>query len=68
MKEEGGGSISPKHLNDIERDRRSLTSESLIRQFSGILNIPEDDHTHLQVGAYLGSDRPRYRTFQPYPE
>ncbi len=40
MKEEGGGSISPQYLNDIEHDRRSPSSGHLIRQFSGILNIP----------------------------
>ena len=42
MKEEGGGSISPQYLNDIEHDRRSPSSGHLIRQFSGILHIPED--------------------------
>lgn len=42
MKEEGGGSISPQYLNDIEHDRRSPSSGHLIRQFSSILNIPED--------------------------
>ena len=42
MKEEGGGSISPQYLNDIEHDRRSPSSGYLIRQFSGFLNIPED--------------------------
>ncbi|NPD18844.1 helix-turn-helix domain-containing protein [Alterinioella nitratireducens] len=41
-KEESGGSISPQYLNDIEHDRRSPSSGHLIRQFSGILNIPED--------------------------
>lgn len=42
MKEEDGGSISPQYLNDIEHDRRSPSSGHLIRQFSGILKIPED--------------------------
>jgi transcriptional regulator with XRE-family HTH domain len=41
-KEEDGSSISPQYLNDIEHDRRSPSSGHLIRQFSGILNIPED--------------------------
>jgi transcriptional regulator with XRE-family HTH domain len=41
-KEEDGGPISPQYLNDIEHDRRSPSSGHLIRQFSGILNIPED--------------------------
>ena len=34
MKEEGGGSISPQYLNDIEHDRRSPTSDHLIKQFA----------------------------------
>ncbi len=42
VKDEGGGSISPQYLNDIEHDRRSPSSGHLIRQFSGTLNIPED--------------------------
>lgn len=42
MKEEDTGAISPQYLNDIEHDRRSPSSGHLIRQFSGILNIPED--------------------------
>lgn len=42
MKEEGGGSISPQYLNDIEHDRRSPSSGHLIRQFSGTLDIPQD--------------------------
>ncbi|MBL4543456.1 MAG: helix-turn-helix transcriptional regulator [Rhodobacteraceae bacterium] len=42
MKEEWGGAISPQYLNDIEHDRRSPSSSHLIRQFSGILDIPED--------------------------
>ncbi|MCZ0814244.1 helix-turn-helix transcriptional regulator [Roseovarius sp. EGI FJ00037] len=42
MKEEGGGSISPQYLNDIEHDRRSPSSGHLIRQFSSIVNLPED--------------------------
>jgi len=42
QKEDGGGSISPQYLNDIEHDRRNPTSGHLIRQFAGILDIPED--------------------------
>lgn len=42
MKEDGGGAISPQYLNDIEHDRRSPSSGHLIRQFSGILSVPED--------------------------
>jgi transcriptional regulator with XRE-family HTH domain len=42
MKEDDAGPISPQYLNDIEHDRRSPSSGHLIRQFSRILNIPED--------------------------
>lgn len=37
MKDEGGGSISPQYLNDIEHDRRSPTSDHLIKQFAKVL-------------------------------
>jgi hypothetical protein len=59
MKEEGGGSISPQYLNDIEHDRRSPSSGHQLRQFSCILNIPEDysrvsrDLTALRFSASL---------------
>lgn len=41
MKEEDGTAISPQYLNDIEHDRRSPTSDHLIRQFAAVLNIDE---------------------------
>lgn len=41
MKEEGGGSISAQYLNDIEHDRRSPTSDHLIRQFATVLEVDE---------------------------
>jgi transcriptional regulator with XRE-family HTH domain len=37
-KKEGGGPISPQYLNDIEHDRRSPTSDHLIKQFATILD------------------------------
>jgi|SRR5690554_445618 transcriptional regulator with XRE-family HTH domain len=40
-KEEGGGPISPQYLNDIEHDRRSPTSDHLIKQFATILDEDE---------------------------
>ena len=42
MKEEDGAPISPQYLNDIEHDRRSPTSDHLIRQFAKALDLPED--------------------------
>ena len=41
MKEDRGGAISPQYLNDIEHDRRSPTSDHLIRQFARILDEDE---------------------------
>jgi len=41
MKEEEGGAISPQYLNDIEHDRRSPTSDHLIRQFATLLSVDE---------------------------
>ena len=41
MKEEGSGSISPQYLNDIEHDRRSPTSDHLIKQFAKVLDEDE---------------------------
>ncbi|MDP2738784.1 MAG: helix-turn-helix transcriptional regulator [Pseudorhodobacter sp.] len=41
MKDEGGSSISPQYLNDIEHDRRSPTSDHLIRQFATVLEVDE---------------------------
>ncbi|HXF88075.1 MAG TPA: helix-turn-helix transcriptional regulator [Xanthobacteraceae bacterium] len=41
VKEEGGGPISPQYLNDIEHDRRSPTSDHLIKQFAKVLDEDE---------------------------
>jgi transcriptional regulator with XRE-family HTH domain len=42
VKKEDGQPISPQYLNDIERDRRSPSSDFLIEQFATILSIPPD--------------------------
>lgn len=42
LKEEDGAAISPQYLNDIEHDRRSPTSDHLIRQFAVALDLSED--------------------------
>jgi len=41
VKDEDGGAISPQYLNDIEHDRRSPTSDHLIKQFAKILGEDE---------------------------
>jgi len=43
QKEDGSGSISPQYLNDIEHDRRSPTSDQLIREFARALSVDADD-------------------------
>lgn len=42
MKEEGEGCISPQYLNDIEHDRRSPTSDHLIKQFAQAISEDEN--------------------------
>jgi transcriptional regulator with XRE-family HTH domain len=42
LREEDGQPISPQYLNDIERDRRSPTSDHLIQQFANVLKIDAD--------------------------
>jgi transcriptional regulator with XRE-family HTH domain len=42
VKDDDGGAISPQYLNDIEHDRRSPTSDSLIRQFATVLDADEN--------------------------
>ena len=41
MKDEECGAISPQYLNDIEHDRRSPTSDHIIRQFATVLEMDE---------------------------
>lgn len=42
IKREDGESISPQYLNDIERDRRSPSSEHMVKQFAQILELDAD--------------------------
>jgi transcriptional regulator with XRE-family HTH domain len=48
-REEDGQSISAQYLNDIEHDRRSPTSDHLIRQFARVLKI-DPDYLHYLAG------------------
>lgn len=47
LREEDGEPISPQYLNDIERDRRSPTSDHLIQQFAKVLKIDADYLSYL---------------------
>ena len=49
IRREDGESISPQYLNDIERDRRSPSSEHMVKQFAQVLNL-EADHLYFLAG------------------
>jgi len=55
---ENGDAISPQYLNDIERDRRVLTSDHLIKQFAKVLKI-ETDYLHYLAGRFPEEVRSR---------
>lgn len=42
IKKEDGTPISPQYQNDIEFDRRDAPSETMIRQYAKILDLPVD--------------------------
>ena len=49
IKREDGEAISPQYLNDIERDRRSPSSDHLIQQFAKALGLSAD-YLHYLAG------------------
>jgi transcriptional regulator with XRE-family HTH domain len=42
IRKEDGETITPQYLNDIEHDRRSPSSDHIVKQFASVLNIPAD--------------------------
>jgi transcriptional regulator with XRE-family HTH domain len=48
---EDGQSISPQYLNDIEHDRRSPSSDLMIKQIAEILDLPPD-YLHYLAGKF----------------
>jgi transcriptional regulator with XRE-family HTH domain len=42
IRREEGGSISPQYLNDIEHDRRSPSSDHMIKEFARVLGLSEN--------------------------
>lgn len=58
VREEDGQPISPQYLNDIERDRRSPTSDHLMQQFAKVLKIDADYLSYL-AGKVPGEIRAR---------
>ena len=76
-KEDDEGSISPQYLNDIEHDRRSPTSDHLIRQFAQVLGEDEgymfvlagkDPAGDPREGGRAGQARPRRRELCALPQ
>ena len=53
---EDGVSISPQYLNDIERDRRSPSSDHIINQFSTVLDLTSD-YLHYLNGRFPEKER-----------
>lgn len=58
MREEDGKPISPQYLNDIERDRRSPSSDHLIQEFARVLSNANRDYLHYLAGK-LPSELPK---------
>jgi len=50
IRKEGGSTISPQYLNDIERDRRNPPGDFLLRQFARALSVSEDFLSYLAEG------------------
>lgn len=51
IKREDGEAISPQYLNDIEHDRRSPSSNSLVTQFANVLEL-DAEHLMYLAGKY----------------
>jgi len=48
---EDGAPMSPQYLNDIEHDRRSPSSDSIVKQISKILDLP-DEYLYYLAGKF----------------
>ncbi|WP_068818378.1 helix-turn-helix domain-containing protein [Phormidesmis priestleyi] len=53
---EDGSPISPQYLNDIERDRRSPSSDHLVQQFAKVLELSAD-YLHYLNGRFPEQER-----------
>jgi transcriptional regulator with XRE-family HTH domain len=42
IRKEDGETITPQYLNDIEHDRRSPSSDHIVKQFATVLNVKAD--------------------------
>lgn len=62
---EDGDPISPQYLNDIEHDRRSPSSDHMIKQFSKALGI-KADYLHYLNGRFPETERKKQLTPQQF--
>lgn len=62
---EDGDPISPQYLNDIEHDKRSPSSNHMIKQFSKVLGI-KADYLHYLNGRFPETERKRHLTPQQF--
>ena len=62
---EDGEPISPQYLNDIERDRRSPSSDHMVKQFADALKL-EADYLHYLNGRFPEAERQTKLTPQQF--
>ena len=62
---EDGDPISPQYLNDIEHDRRSPSSDHIVKQFSKALGV-KADYLHYLNGKFPEAERKRKLTPQQF--
>jgi transcriptional regulator with XRE-family HTH domain len=61
IKREDGHPISPQYLNDIERDRRSPSSDHMVQQFAQSLEL-NADYLHYLNGRFPEQERQQQLT------
>lgn len=57
--------ISPQYLNDIERDRRTPSSDHLVQQFANALSL-DADYLHYLNGRFPEQERKQQLTEQQF--
>lgn len=64
---EEGIAISPQYLNDIERDRRSPSSDRIVQQFAQALDL-DPDYLHYLNGRFPEAERQEKLTPDQFKE
>lgn len=62
---EDGHPISPQYLNDIERDRRSPSSDHMVQQFAKVLEL-NADYLHYLNGRFPEQERQQQLTEEQF--